>query len=190
MIREKEKISGKHMPIIALTAYAMTGDRERCLSAGMDAYVSKPIRHQDLFETIQALVMEVPNIPPKVPVEEPPMDVLDEVLLMSRVDNDPQLLKDLVDLFLEECPHLLDEIKVALDEKDTKGAERGAHSLRGSVANLAAKSATEAALKVERHAKDGDWVQAARGLEELECQLERLKPALNAVQVKIEKQQI
>jgi PAS domain S-box-containing protein len=191
IIREKEKISGKHIPIIALTAYAMTGDRERCLAAGMDAYVSKPIRHQDLFETIQALVVELPNIPPKVPVEELlPTDVLDKVLLMSRVDNDAQLLKDLVDLFLEECPHLLDEIRVALDQKDAKGAERGAHSLRGSLANLAAKSASDAALQVERHAKDGDLVQAAKGLEELEWQLERLKPALHAVQVETEKEQI
>jgi HPt (histidine-containing phosphotransfer) domain-containing protein len=100
------------------------------------------------------------------------------------------LLKDLVDLFQEECPRLLNEIRVALDRKDAKGVERGAHSLRGSVANLAAKSATEAALKVEVHAKDGDLVQAARGLGELESQLERLKPALHAVQVEVEKQQI
>lgn len=190
LIREKEKITGKHIPIIAITAYAMTGDRERCLAAGMDAYVSKPIRHQELFETIQVLVMDLPSVSPKAPAEELPKDVLDEALLMSRVDNDPQLLKDLVDLFLEECPRLLNEIRVALDKKDAKGVQKGAHSLRGSLANLAAKSATEAALEVEGHAKDGDLAQAARGLEELEFQLERLKPALRAVQVEIEKQQI
>jgi PAS domain S-box-containing protein len=64
IIREKEKVSGKHLPIIAMTAYAMKGDRERCLAAGMDGYMPKPIRHQDLFETIQTLVLDVPNIPP------------------------------------------------------------------------------------------------------------------------------
>jgi len=189
MIREKEKISGKHIPIIAMTAYAMAGDRERCLAAGMDAYVSKPIRHQELFETIQALVMDVPNISKKVPVEELPKEVLDEALLMSRVDNDAQLLKDLVDLFLTECPRLLDEIRAGLDKKEAKTAERGAQ-LRGAAANLAAKSTSEAALKVERLAAAGDLAQTESGLQELEYELERLKPALLAVQVGAEKEQI
>jgi CheY-like chemotaxis protein/HPt (histidine-containing phosphotransfer) domain-containing protein len=190
MIREKEKTSGKHIPIVAMTAYAMAGDRERCLAAGMDAYVSKPIRHQELFETIQALVMDVPNISKKVPVEELPKEILDEALLMSRVDNDAQLLKDLVDLFLTECPRLLDEIRVGLDKKEAKAAAGGAHSLRGAAANLAAKSTSDAALKVERLAAAGDLAQAGSGLQELEYELERLKPALLAVQAETEKRSI
>ena len=99
IIREKEKVSGKHIPIIAVTAYAVKGDRERCLAAGMDGYVPKPIRYQELIETIQRLVLDVPDIPTHAPPEEPAVGVLDEALLMSRVDNDPQLLRDLVDLF-------------------------------------------------------------------------------------------
>ncbi|HXX22040.1 MAG TPA: response regulator [Terriglobia bacterium] len=187
MIREKEKISGKHIPIIAMTAYAMTGDRERCLAAGMDAYVSKPIRHQELFETIQALVMDIPSIPTNVPLEGAPEELLDEPLLMSRVDNDPQLLNDLVDLFLEECPRLLEEIRVAIDKKDAKAAAAGARSLRGSTGNLAARLASEAALRLESLVQAEDWVHAESGLQELECQLGRLKPALRAVQEEIEK---
>ena len=187
IIREKEKASGKHVPIIALTADAMKGDRERCLEAGMDGYVSKPIRHQDLLETIQALLLDVPNIPTHAPVEKPPVEILDEALLVSRVDNDPQLLRDLVDLFLEECPRLVDEIRVALDRKDAKAVERGAHSLKGCTSNLAAQMASEAALKLERLARAGDWVDAESVLKELECQLERLKPALLAVQAETEK---
>jgi PAS domain S-box-containing protein len=187
IIREKEKISGKHIPIIAMTAYAMKGDRERCLAAGMDGYVPKPIRHQDLFDTIQALVMNVPNIPTHAPPEEPSVEVLDEALLVSRVDSDPQLLRDLVDLFLEQCPRLVDEIKVALDRKDAKAVERGAHSLKGCTSNLAAKMAAEAALKLERLAHAGDLVRAESVLPELECQLVRLKPALLAVRAATEK---
>jgi CheY-like chemotaxis protein len=187
MIREKEKISGKHIPIIAMTAYAMTGDRERCLAAGMDAYVSKPIRHQELFETIQALVMDIPSIPTNVLLEAAPEELLDEPLLMSRVDNDPQLLNDLVDLFLEECPRLLEEIRVAIDKKDAKAAASGARGLRGSTSNLAARLASEAALRLESLVQAGDWVHAESGLQELECQLGRLKPALRAVQGEIEK---
>jgi len=134
--------------------------------------------------------MDVPNISKKVPVEELPKEVLDEALLMSRVDNDAQLLKDLVDLFLTECPRLLDEIRAGLDKKEAKTAERGAHSLRGAAANLAAKSTSEAALKVERLAAAGDLAQTESGLQELEYELERLKPALLAVQVGAEKEQI
>jgi PAS domain S-box-containing protein len=81
IIREKEKISGKHIPIIALTAYAMKGDRERCLAAGMDGYVPKPIRHQDLFETIQSLVLDVPEYSGRLPnggAEAPPFQTRGE----------------------------------------------------------------------------------------------------------------
>jgi signal transduction histidine kinase/DNA-binding response OmpR family regulator len=187
IIREKEKIGGKHIPIIAMTAYAMKGDRERCLAAGMDGYVPKPVRHQDLFETIQTLVLDVPNISTNAPREKPPVEVLDEALLVSHVDSDPQLLRDIVDLFLEECPRLMDEIRVALDRKDAKAVQRGAHSLRGSTSNLAAQMASEAALKLERLAHAGDLVNAESVLKELEFQLERLKPALLAARAGTEK---
>jgi len=187
LIREKEKVSGKHIPIIALTADAMKGDCERCLAAGMDGYVPKPVRLQDLLETVQTLLLDVPNIPPDAPPEEPPAQVLDEALLMSRVDNDPQLLRDLVSLFLEECPRLVDDIRAALDRKDAKAAERGAHSLKGCTSNLAAQMASEAALKLERLARAGDLVDAESVLQELKGQLERLKPTLLAVQAETEK---
>jgi len=149
--------------------------------------VPKPIRHQELFDTIQKLAMNMPNIPTPAPPEEPPVEVLNEALLVSRVDSDPQLLRDLVDLFLEECPRLVDEIRVALDRKDAKAVERGAHSLKGCTSNLAAKMASEAALKVERLAHAGDLVRAESVLPELECQLVRLKPALLAVRAATEK---
>jgi two-component system, sensor histidine kinase and response regulator len=187
IIRAKEKVSGKHIPIIALTADAMKGDRERCLAAGMDGYMPKPVRLQDLLETIQILLLDVPDIPTDAPPEEPPVGVLDEALLMSRVDNDPQLLRDLVGLFLEDCTHLVDEIRVALDRKDSKAVERGAHSLKGCTNNLAAQMASEAALKLEKLAHAGDLVDAESVLQELKCQLERLKPILLTVQAETEK---
>ena len=187
LIREKEKASGKHIPIVAMTAYAMKGDRERCLAAGMDGYVPKPIRHQDLFETIQTLVLDVPNVPAPAPPEEAPVEVLDEALLVSRVDRDPQLLRDLVDLFLEESPRLVEEIRGALDRKDAKAVGRGAHSLKGCTSNLAAKVASESALKLERLAHAGELARAESVLSELESQLVRLKPALLSVRAEAEK---
>src|SRR5208283_5013132 len=121
--------------------------------------------------TIQTLVLDVPDIPSNAPPEKPPVEVLDEALLVSHVDSDPQLLRDLVDMFLEECPRLVDEIRVALDRKDAKGVQRGAHSLRGSTSNLAAQMASEAARKLERVAQAGDLLHAESVLQELEREL-------------------
>ena len=153
----------------------------------MDGYVPKPIRHQDLLETIQTLVMDAPTIPTHGPPEKPQAEVLDEAQLVSRVDSDPQLLRDLVDLFLEECPRLVDDMRVALDRKDAKAVQRGAHGLRGSTSNLAAQMASEAARKLESLAQAGDLQQAESVLQELESQLVRLKPALLAVRAGTEK---
>jgi len=164
-----------------MTAYAMKGDRERCLAAGMDGYVPKPIRHQDLFETIHNLILDVPYIPLDGHAEKDPKDILDEAALMSRVDGDAQLLSDLVDLFLEEYPHLLEEIRTAIKKEDVKGVERGAHGLKGSTSNLTAKRAADAALKLERLAREGGLLGAEDSLRELEFQLVRLQPALLAL---------
>jgi len=186
LIREREKISGKHIPIVALTAYAMKGDRERCLAAGMDGYLSKPIRYQDLLETIQRLVSGMPDITLPAPAEKPPAEVLDEAVLMSRVDNDLQLLRDLVDLYLGDYPRLVNEIRAALERKDARALQRGAHSLKGCTSNLAAKLASEAAFKLEAVAHAGDWAEAGNALESLERELVRLKPALLAVRAETE----
>jgi PAS domain S-box-containing protein len=180
-IREREKNSGKHIPIIALTAHAMKGDRERCLAAGMDGYVAKPIRHQELMDTIEALVPGGPDVRPASPAQKTPHEVLDEALLVAHLDNDPQLLRDLVDLFLDESPRLLQDIAVALENRDAKGVQRGAHSLKGSTSNLAAPMASEAALELERLAQAGDFARADSVLRELKLQLERLAPALVAM---------
>jgi PAS domain S-box-containing protein len=187
VIREKELLSGKHVPIIAMTAYAMKGDRERCLAAGMDGYVPKPIRHQDLFETIHTLVLDVPGIPLNGRAENNPEDILDEAVLLSRVDGDAQLLIDLVDLFLGEYPHLLEEIRTAIEKEDVKAVERGAHGLKGSTSNLTAIRAAEAARKLERLAREGGLVGAQDLLRELESQLARLQPALLALWTKAKK---
>ncbi len=82
---------------------------------------------------------------------------------------------------MEDCPRLVDELRVALDRKDAKAVERAAHALKGCTSNLAAQTASEVAHKLESLARAGDLADAESLLQELECQLERLKPALLAV---------
>jgi len=180
-IREQEKNTGEHLPIIAMTAYAMQGDRERCLAAGMDGYVPKPIQHQDLLDALQKMALKAPRVPPGKPAAKPSMELLDEELLMSRVDGDKELLKDLVDLFLDEYPRVLEGIRVALGKGDVKAVERAAHGLKGSTSNLAAMRASDAAFQLEQLARAGTLRGAEGPLRELEAQLTRLKPVLLAV---------
>ena len=106
-IRDRGKITGGHLPIVAMTAHAMVGDRERCLEAGMDGYVAKPIQPSELFETIESLVGGESGRSQVAPTPAPGNDVIDEAALLSRVQGDAQLLKELITLFRGEYPRLL-----------------------------------------------------------------------------------
>ena len=123
-IRERERATGAHVPIVAMTAHAMTGDRERCLAAGMDGYVSKPLRPDELFAAIDAVL--APPTEPGTTLHAPPADTrasktVDEAALLAGFGGNRRLLREVVDLFLADTPRILDEARAALARGDAAG---------------------------------------------------------------------
>ncbi|HUJ08389.1 MAG TPA: response regulator [Verrucomicrobiae bacterium] len=181
-IRELEKASGGHIPIVAMTAHALKGDRERCLAAGMDAYVPKPVESRLLFEAIESLVPAeaAPDSATGTPTEQITVDseVFDYESAMAMIDGDVELFQELVTLFISESAELLDQIHAAIARGDSKALERAAHSLKGSVGAFRAKSATHAAQQLEDQAKRGSSQEAEPLCATLEAEIGRLKQAL------------
>jgi signal transduction histidine kinase/CheY-like chemotaxis protein/HPt (histidine-containing phosphotransfer) domain-containing protein len=178
-IRQKEKNKGEHVPIIALTANAMKGDKERCLEAGMDGYISKPIRANDLVEAIDKVTWEK-HTAMSVPLPETPQSgVFDFQAALERVEGDRDLLIELAGLFVEDSVQLISEIEQSLEACDLKSLERAAHNLKGSVGNLCSQKGYETALKLETIARNGDLKAAGETFAQLEHVIGRLKDELN-----------
>ena len=109
LLRVKEQETGGHMPIVAMTAHAMKGDRERCLEAGMDDYISKPVQKAELLRVVQSAVLSlVPTLAASPESSEP---VFDLAIAMDRVDGEIDFLKDVVRLFLADVPRRIVEIE-------------------------------------------------------------------------------
>ena len=175
-IRAWEKAAGTHVPIIAMTAHAMKGDRERCLAAGMDGYTSKPIRLRELEQAIAQLIR--PPKLAKVAVPDQADGVVDHAALLEGVDGNRRLLRELARLFLADCPRRLAEIKEAIRRGDAGALGRAAHTLKGSVGNFAAKNAFAAAQRLEFMGSDGDLDNAGEACVTLESELVRLTEEL------------
>jgi len=174
-IRKKEKLTGAHIPIIAMTAHAMKGDRDRCVEAGMDSYISKPINAVELMEVLESFPARKTT-----PIETPPnpMHVLNYPVALSRVGGDHALLMDLALLFRDESAKLLSEIREAAGRKDMDALQRAAHSLKGSASTFAADDAYNAAAKIERLAAEPHWAGIQETISTLEVDIERVLVAL------------
>ena len=187
-IRDKERGSARHVPIVAMTAQAAESDRLRCLESGMDAYVTKPVHVPSLLKMIESVGGGGKSMNTELAGEDTHVETLlrqlDESLALSRVGGDVELLKEVIGLFLGDYPSTLEKIKSAVAASDARALEHSAHSLKGSVSTFGAGRAFEAAFTLEKLGRAGDLRGAQEGLNELEHALEALRPELELLQTK------
>lgn len=176
ILREKQG-AGRRVPIIAMTAHAMKGDRERCLAAGMDHYVAKPINPKRLFAAIDELMFgrarhETSSFHQSSGQTVASVPRIDMTFLLSRVEGDRALLKDVVAVFLEDTPRLVHELRDAIEKQDHQRVERVAHTLKGAVANFGETRARELAFDLEQRGRGRELQSANPLLVELQRELE------------------
>jgi two-component system, sensor histidine kinase and response regulator len=180
-IRLREKERGGHVPILAMTAHAMKGDRERCLEAGMDAYVSKPIQARHLWQAIEELLPSGAPTETAAAAVEGSGGAYDRAAALAHLGGDADLLAELVELFLADCPRLLADVSAAVAAGNAMKLKVAAHTLKGSVTHFGARPAVEAAQYLETLAGQGKLAEAGAAAARLEAELQRLEPALRAV---------
>jgi PAS domain S-box-containing protein len=190
-IRDYEKEGAAHLPVVAMSAEAMAGDRARCEAAGMDHYLSKPIDEKELLAVIARLAQGLARQAPAADSGDDRKDanvnvdmdlsVFDRAAALDRVGGDLELLIELAGMFMEDYPQLLAEIEGALRNGDSDALRQSAHTLKGAVGNFSAQNAYDAAYALEQIGRSGDLSDATGAYRVLKQELERLQPLLGAL---------
>jgi CheY-like chemotaxis protein len=200
VIRQREKRTGDHLPIIAMTAHALKGDCERCLAAGMDGYIAKPIHAKELFALIEqvltpcgggsasepagpeaasASTAEVAAMPEPVS-DSPGESVIDWGEASRAVRGDPDLLKTVVEVALEEIPKLVEAIRAALNAADGTALRLHAHTLKGSLRYFGSTPAFEQSFRMEQLGQAKDFAEAGQVMVVLEMEVRRIVRGLES----------
>ncbi|HET9956220.1 MAG TPA: PAS domain S-box protein [Polyangiaceae bacterium] len=182
-LREWERVSTLHTPVIALTAQAMKGDADRCIAAGMDAYIAKPIDSDDLMRAVRAswAARRAGVWDPGSRSEQPPCrerDLFSRHKLLARLGGDEDLVREIIELSLLDVPRLMANLQQFVWQAESKQVEQTAHQLKGILLNLSAERASQVAAEVEECARANElsataakWSQLAVEIQELERHL-------------------
>ena len=172
-----------------MTAHVMQGDREKCLEAGMNDYVSKPVTPQGLAETLEKWLPKDRDEGERIkderglektegsPAAEPP--IWDRAGMLERLMDDEDLAKTIRDGFLADIPQQIQVLKAFLEAGDVPGAARQAHTIKGASANVCGERLRAVAFEMEKAAKTGALTAAGARKAELEAQFEQLRKTMN-----------
>jgi two-component system sensor histidine kinase/response regulator len=185
----RSAIPNRRIPIIAMTAHAMQGDRERCLQAGMNDYVAKPVSPRALAEALDKWLpqgsaattdraREAPEGVACMLAQEPETLVFDRAGMMTRMMDDEDLAREILATFLEDIPQQIATLRSDLEAGNAAGAERQAHTIKGVSATVGGERLRDVAFEMEKAARVGDLSAAAGHLDELDAQFDRLKQAM------------
>jgi PAS domain S-box-containing protein len=177
----KTGVPNPRIPIIAMTAHALKGDRELCLEAGMDDYISKPIAPQALAEALEKWVDKAQEQPPvglapnsEISAPTGPA-VFDRPALSARLMGDADLIKEIIAGFLKDMPKQIQSLKRHIDRRDAGSAGKQAHAIKGAAANAGGMALSAVAGKMEKAGKAGQWEEIAALMPELKRQFDLLR---------------
>lgn len=174
-IREREKTSGNHLRVIALTALSGKRDRERCVEAGMDDFLAKPVRAAEVYAVLERVIAVHPIAQPHAPAGNSAL--IDPAIVLSGCAGDAALLADMIQLFEEEAPGLLARVEAAVRSRDAEQLRTAAHSLRGLVSSFST-SAAKAAQALEQLGSEGRAGEAAERYQVLNQAVQELRTIL------------
>jgi len=169
-----------NVPIIAMTAHAMKGDREKCLEAGMNDYVAKPVQPRELAAAITRCLSKSPDFKKKDNggTLEMPEALFEPNVLLDRLGGDQELYEQIIHVFLRDAPEQIRLLQDAVSQGDARRVERQAHTLKGASGNVGAAGLEKATLKVEGAGQRGDLDEASRLLQYVQKEFHALERLL------------